>query len=364
MKSIAVRLERPEQISHEIQIGRDIMDRMALLMLRSRWASSYVLVADSKVASLHASSIVGTLRAVGLKVDMVEVPSGEGSKSVETCLDLIHRLMLLGVDRGFGLLALGGGVVGDLTGFVASIYMRGIPYVQVPTTLLAQVDSSIGGKTGIDLQEGKNLIGTFHQPKAIFVDLAFLDTLPQSQIRDGLAEVIKYGLIEDPELLSKLESNPGLCKNQDPGAMEELVTRCCVIKKRFVEMDERDRGVRRILNFGHTVGHAVEAGSGYRLSHGEAVSVGMTAETRISVRLGHLPWEEALRLESLLESLRLPVRVPRGLSVLEILTRMGRDKKLEGGRLPFVLLRRPGLPFLDDSVPADLVRDVLEELGA
>ncbi len=363
MKSIAVRLERTQQLSHEILIGRDIMDRVALLMLRHRWASSYVLVADSHVASLHASSIMETLSSVGLRVQMLEVPPGEGSKSMEICLDLIRKLMLLGADRSFALLALGGGVVGDLTGFVASMYMRGIPYVQVPTTLLAQVDSSIGGKTGIDLPEGKNLVGTFHQPRAVFVDLAFLDTLSQAQIREGLAEVIKYGLIEDPELLTKLESSPELWKNQDPGAMEELVTKCCVIKKGFVEMDEMDRGVRRILNFGHTVGHAVEAESGYRLSHGEAVSVGMAAETRISARLGHLPWEEALRLESLLKSMGLPVRLPRGLSVSQILSRMEKDKKREGGKLPFVLLRRPGLPFLDDSVGAHLVRDVLEELG-
>lgn len=364
MKTIALRLENADGRSHEIHIGRDILDRMALLILRARWASRYVVVSDEQVAALHGSRVLSAMKGAGLEADLLTVPPGESSKSLHVCLELVKELLEMGAERSFGLIALGGGVVGDLSGFVASIYMRGIPYVQVPTTLLAQVDSSIGGKTGIDLQEGKNLIGTFHQPKAIFVDLGFLDTLPQSQIRDGLAEVIKYGLIEDPELLSQLESNPGLCKNQDPGAMEELVTRCCAIKKRFVEMDERDRGVRRILNFGHTVGHAVEAESGYRLSHGEAVSVGMTAETRISVRLGHLPWQEALRLESLLESLRLPVRLPSGLSVSEIMTRMERDKKREGGRLPLVLLRRPGLPFLDDSVPAHLVRDVLEELGA
>lgn len=364
MKSIAMRLHSNEEISHEIQIGRDIMDRMALSMLRARWASRYVLVTDKNVASLHASQVMEVLRATGLEVDMLDLPPGEGSKAFKACSELIHRLLLLEVDRECGLVALGGGVVGDLTGFVASIYMRGIPYIQVPTTLLAQVDSSIGGKTGVDLEEGKNLIGTFHQPKGIFVDLSFLDTLPQEQIAEGLAEVIKYGLVEDPEIFSLVESNPALSRNQDTEAMEQIVTRCCAIKRSFVEMDQWDRGVRRILNFGHTVGHAVEAQSAYTISHGQAVSIGMVAAMRISAKVGPLSMEEVLRLENLLGILGLPVRLPPGISASAVMARMHRDKKRQGERIPLVLLRAPGLPFLNDSVPVHLVEEALEELGS
>ncbi len=255
-------------------------------------------------------------------------------------------------------------MVGDLTGFLASIYMRGIPYLQVPTSLLAQVDSGIGGKTGVDLEEGKNLIGTFYQPKAVFVDSAFLKTLPITQIREGLAEVLKYGLIEEPEIIRELESEPNLAENPQLERLEALVERCCLIKKRFVEMDERDRGLRRILNFGHTVGHALEAASDYRISHGEAVALGMVAATRLSARLTRFPLEESFRLERLLGRLGLPSRIPRGVCLEEILEAMERDKKKESGKAQLVLLRRPGLPFLQEGVPLEHLREVLEELQA
>lgn len=364
MKSIEVKLESPDPASYEIHVGRDILDRMALMILRTRWASKYVVVSDEQVAALHGQRVVSAMNGAGLEVDLLTISPGESSKSLQVCVQLVKKLLEMGADRSFGLLALGGGVVGDLTGFAASVYMRGIPYIQLPTTLLAQVDSSIGGKTGVDLEEGKNLIGTFYQPKAVFVDVAFLESLPKTGIQEGLAEVVKYGLIEEPELLGELERGPNLVESQDPGQMEAFVERCCLIKKRFVEMDERDRGLRRILNLGHTVGHALEAASGYRISHGQGVAIGMAAAARLSAKMARFPEQEVRRLELLLDRLGLPSRIPHGLPVACLLECIERDKKKEQGRHHWVLLRRPGQPFIQEGLRLELLEEVLEELGA
>jgi 3-dehydroquinate synthase len=362
MRNLTVRIERNPSEGHDIHIGREILEAAALRLMSSGWGSRYVVLTDSRVGAVHGRQLMDLLRGTGARVDPVEIQPGEASKTVATALDIIRQLLSIGADRHTCLVALGGGVVGDLTGFVASIFMRGIPYVQFPTTLLAQVDSSIGGKTGVDLPEGKNLIGTFYQPKAVFMELSFLDTLPQEQMREGLAEVVKYGLIEDPELLSIVEARPDLCSRKDPDRLEEIVYRCALIKKRFVEMDERDQGVRRMLNFGHTIGHAIEAESSYEISHGEAVSIGMVAEARISLKLGHLSKGEVERIEGLLASLGLPVRVPHGLSTEGILAHMQRDKKRSGNTRPIVLLKRIGLPFLERDVPESCIRETLMEL--
>ncbi len=362
MKSIGVNLDREVSASYQIHIGQDILDRMGLLMAKGNWASRYAIVTDSRVAALYGERVLHVLREMNLKVDLGEFLSGATSKGLETCLEVIRWLMALGADRTWGLMALGGGAIGDITGFVASVYMRGIPYVQIPTTLLAQVDSSIGGKTGIDLPEGKNLLGTFKQPKAVFIDLAFLKTLSPREFRDGLAEIVKYGLIDDPWLLSRLEAASGAIERQDTGFLEEIVSRSCQIKKAIVEMDETEKGLRRILNFGHTLGHAMEAASGYSLSHGEAVSLGAVASAVISERLGHLPIGELEQIISLMKGLGLPHRIPSALSTEAILSHLARDKKKEGDTLHFVLLKKIGFPFVNGSVPEALLRETLEGL--
>ncbi len=362
MRNLRVSIERNPSEDHDIHIGRDILEAAVLRLMSSGWGSRYILLTDFTVGPVHGRQLMELLRSTGARVDAVQIKPGEASKTIDTTLDVIRQLLSIEADRHTCLVALGGGVVGDLAGFVASIFMRGIPYVQFPTTLLAQVDSSIGGKTGVDLPEGKNLIGTFHQPKAVFMELSFLETLPQEQMREGLAEVIKYGLIEDPELLSIVESRPDFCSRKDPECLEEIVYRCVLIKKRFVEMDERDQGVRRILNFGHTIGHALEAESSYEISHGEAVSMGMVAEARISLKLGHLSWTEMERIEGLLASLGLPVRLPHGLSINGVLNHMQRDKKRLGDSRPIVLLKRIGLPFMERDVPVSCIGETLMEL--
>jgi 3-dehydroquinate synthase len=270
--------------------------------------------------------------------------------------------LAMGADRTSALIALGGGVVGDITGFMASVYMRGIPYIQVPTTLLAQVDSSIGGKTGIDLSTGKNILGTFYQPRGVFIDLAFLKTLKPRELKNGLAEVVKYGVIDDPELFSTLEARAKDIKSGNMDLLEEIVTRSCRIKKGVVEIDEQEKGVRRILNFGHTIGHAIETESEYTIPHGDAVSMGMAAATAISERMHYLTAEDRERIIALIRAIGLPDRIPKDLKHDGIFARIKGDKKKAGDVLNFVLLKKIGIPFVTSGVPEQLIRETIEEL--
>jgi 3-dehydroquinate synthase len=253
-------------------------------------------------------------------------------------------------------------VVGDLTGLAASLFMRGIPYLQAPTTLLAQVDSAIGGKTGVNLPAAKNMLGTFYQPRGVFIDLAFLDTLPEREFANGLAEIVKYGVIEDPELLKYLADEAEAIRGRDGAILERLVARSCRIKKGIVELDETEKGLRRILNFGHTMGHAVEAATDYGMAHGEAVAVGMVAAARISVALDHLSTDEGERIEAVLRAVGLPVRIPGNVSAERLLDGLRMDKKKEGADVHFVLLKKIGIPFVNGGVPEALLRKTIEDL--
>jgi len=351
MKKIRVNLDRKSANAHEIFIGRGIIDRMGLLMAKNNWASRYVLVTDSRVAELHGDRVLATLRGMNLAVDMIQFPAGEASKTVRTCLDLVERLLALGADRKSALIALGGGVVGDMTGFAAASYMR-----------LAQVDSAIGGKTGVNLPAAKNMLGTFYQPRGVFIDLAFLDTLPDREFANGLAEIVKYGVIEDPELLKYLADEAEAIRGRDGAILERLVARSCRIKKGIVELDETEKGLRRILNFGHTMGHAVEAATDYGMAHGEAVAVGMVAAARISVALDHLSADEGERIEAVLRAVGLPVRIPGDVSAERLLDGLRMDKKKEGADVHFVLLKKIGIPFVNGGVPEALLRKTIEDL--
>ncbi|MBP1713938.1 MAG: 3-dehydroquinate synthase [Deltaproteobacteria bacterium] len=362
MNRIRVNLDRKTVNSYEIVIGRNILDRIGLIMARGNWAKRYFILSDRNVAALHGKAVHDTLANMGLDPELIEVPSGEAAKSIQTCLEVVERLIQAGADRTSALIALGGGVVGDITGFIASTYMRGIPYIQVPTTLLSQVDSSIGGKTAIDLPTGKNLMGSFHQPKAVFIDLSFLQTLPEREFKSGLAEMVKCGIIDDPALFATLESGADEIARRDMDFLEKVIARTCQIKKGMVEMDETDKGLRRYLNFGHTIGHAIEAESNYSLSHGESVSVGMLAAAFLSERMNYLPSSERERIAAMVAALGLPHLVPRGSSTEGILSRLKVDKKKSGEKVNFVLLKRLGMPFINGGVPRDLIRDVIEEM--
>jgi 3-dehydroquinate synthase len=363
MNRFKVSIEKKVSRSYEVYIGQDILDRAALIIAKGNWAKKYFLITDTNVSALHGPRVMDIFKKMGLSVEEIVLPAGEGAKTMTTAVALAEELLHRGADRTSGLIALGGGVVGDLTGFVASIFMRGIPCIHIPTTLLAQVDSSIGGKTGVDLPAAKNMLGTFHQPKAVFTDLSFLRTLPGEEFKNGLAEIMKCAIIDDPALLDILEEKAAILKpDGDLAALMPIVARTCEIKKKIVEIDEQEHGLRRILNFGHTLGHAIEAEGGYAIPHGEAVSIGMTAVLTLSERLGHLSAADRDRIIGLLRKAGLPFRMPEGMSSDGVLARMQRDKKKEGNVLHFVLLKRPGMPFVNGGVPESTIREIIERL--
>lgn len=359
---MTVNLKKIHDDSYEIVIGHGIMDQLDTISSFLKDVDRYVIVSDSMVNPLYGEMVEHRLGHTGLPTDIIEIPAGESSKVMSVVVYIVHRLMALGASRKSLLIALGGGVVGDITGFAASIYKRSIPYVQIATSLVAQVDSSVGGKTGIDLSEGKNLIGTFYQPKVVFIDLAFLETLPEKDLKNGLAEIIKYGIISDEDMFVLLEQEKENVIKREPALMEKLVTRSCEIKAGIVEKDEKEGGLRRILNFGHTVGHAIEAASKYTLSHGQAVAVGAVAAGRISHKLGFLDKQSCDRIEKVVKHYGLPTRIPADLNTENILDYMARDKKVVGTQIHFVLISNIGTPFVTPEVPQEIILQVMDEL--
>ncbi len=323
-------------------------------------APRYVIITDSNVESHIGMDLVKLLRQAGIRVELLSFAAGENSKNMDTVVDLARRMVHLGADRQTAILALGGGVVGDVAGFLASIYMRGILLVQIPTTLLAQVDSSVGGKTGVDLPEGKNLLGTFYQPERVYADIGVLTTLPQAEIRNGLAEVVKYGMIRSPGLFDFLEQKWRDIVSLEPRATAHIVFSSCSIKANVVSADEREGDLRRILNFGHTVGHAVEAAANYQIPHGEAVSMGMVVVSRISVAKGLMPEGDLDRLLRLLDRLNLPGKIPANLSRKELIDLLRHDKKARSGRPHFVLSRGIGQILVTDDVSREELDAAIE----
>ncbi len=362
MRSMKVNLDKKSLSSYEIRIGNGIADRMALLIAKNHKAGLYVLITDDCVGKIHGRKLFASLKDVGLNADSIDFPAGEASKNINTILDIVEALLKRGADRETLLIALGGGVVGDMVGFVASIFMRSIPYIQIPTTLVAQVDSSIGGKTAIDLPYGKNLLGTFYQPCAVFTDLNFLDTLPEKEFNNGLAEIIKYGAIEDEKMFHALEDNMEAVKQKDATLLLKLVENCCRIKKSIVEIDEKEQGLRRILNFGHTLGHALEALSKYKVTHGEGIALGMIAAARISEKMGYLENGETKRIEGLINGVGLPVNISKSVSPENIISQLRMDKKKKGDIVHFVLLKKIGMPFVNGAIEASLISEVIEEM--
>jgi len=315
-------------------------ERLAALGLRGRCA----VVTNETVGALYLPAVERSLRAGGFEPIVVTVPDGEAHKSLETLSGIYDRLLPMGIDRRTALVALGGGVIGDLTGFAAATLLRGLPVVQVPTTLLAQVDAAIGGKTAINHPAGKNLIGAFHQPRLVLADVATLQTLPARELLAGLAEVVKYGVIGDAGLFERLEAQAGALLAGDPEVLAPVVAASARQKAAVVAADEcEERGERAVLNFGHTVGHALEAVTDYRrYLHGEAVAVGMVAAARVSAALGLCDGEVETRIEALLRGLGLPTAVPPELRTPALAAAMRRDKKTRDGRIRFVAVEAIG----------------------
>jgi 3-dehydroquinate synthase len=341
-----------------VQTLKVLLSRAELLTERLR-NKKVAIVTNTTVAPLYLAPLRGALEAAGVEVIAITLPDGEEHKTWESVARIFDAMIARRCERGTALIALGGGVIGDLAGFAAAIYLRGVPYIQIPTTLLAQVDSSVGGKTAINHPAGKNLIGAFHQPLAVIADTDTLASLPARELAAGLAEVIKYGMIRDRGFFDWLEGNLPRLLAREPEALAYAIERSCANKAEVVALDEREDGVRALLNFGHTFGHAIEAGVGYgSWLHGEAVAAGMALATRLSRQLGLVDEETTHRVCALLDAAGLPVNPPE-LGLERYLDLMGHDKKVRDGRLRFVLLRRIGEAFVTDEVTRDALATLL-----
>ncbi len=342
--------------SYNISIGSDLPIGTAL---GESSAITALVVSDTNVAPLYMERCVSLLEARGLTVTSAVVPAGELSKSLECAADLYSKAVDAGLDRRSVIVALGGGVVGDLAGFVAATFLRGVQFLQVPTTLLAMVDSSVGGKTAVDLPQGKNLVGAFYQPVEVVADLDSLDTLPEREYISGLGEVVKYGVIWDKGLFEYFEQNIDALLKRDKAVLLKIVKRCCEIKAEVVAQDEREGGLRAILNFGHTYAHALETVSGYdKWLHGEAVSLGMVYAAKLSVALSGFSENDAERLVTLLDKLGLPIKLDDAPDWAELRKAMDADKKTLNAVPRFVLAKRLGEVIFGCEVPEDALKAI------
>ncbi|WP_029907135.1 3-dehydroquinate synthase [Caulobacter sp. UNC358MFTsu5.1] len=356
--------------AYDVVVGTGLIDRagerIAPLLKRKRVA----IVTDTIVGEHHGERLANALEHAGVATDVILVPPGEETKSFEGLADLSDKLLALNLERGDMVVAFGGGVVGDLTGFAAAIYKRGIDFIQIPTTLLAQVDSSVGGKTAIDTPRGKNLIGAFHQPRLVLADLDILATLPARELACGYAEIIKYGLLGDFAFFEWLEANVQAVLERDTSALVRAVGRSVEMKAEIVAEDEKEAGRRALLNLGHTFGHAVEGemGFGDALKHGEAVGLGMAQAFRFSARQGLCPSQDAVRAEAAIKAAGLPTKLsdirPEPFSADALIAHSAQDKKAEGGMLTFILVRGIGDAFVAKDVDRAALRAFLIEEGA
>jgi 3-dehydroquinate synthase len=347
--------------SYEIKVGRGLLSELGAHCARLKPGNRCAVISDRNVAPIFAKKVQLSLKRAGFDSVLITVPPGETAKSlkvVERCYDALtkHRL-----ERKSFIVALGGGVVGDLAGFVAATYLRGIAFVQLPTTLLAQVDSSVGGKVGVNLKAGKNLVGAFHQPRVVLCDIDTLKTLPPREFRAGLAEVIKYGIIYDPALFGLLERELPRLLKREPKILENVIARCCEIKAEVVGQDETESGLRAILNFGHTIGHAIENISGYgKYLHGEAISIGQIAAAKISAAMLSLPAMEVERVRALFQAAGLPAQIQLSAAQRKkLFAAMRLDKKVSAGEIKFVLAKKIGETTWGHRVPESVIEAAL-----
>lgn len=339
------------QRSYDIVIGSGLLSCAAEFFQPLKLGARGVIVTDENLWPLHAPTLHEALEKGGFETEVLTVPAGEASKSLRQASRLFEKLPAMKLDRQSFVVALGGGVVGDLAGFVAATYLRGLALVQVPTSLLAQVDSSVGGKVGVNLPQGKNLVGAFHQPRLVLADTDTLRTLPERELRAGFAEVIKHGAIRDAEFFAWLEGNYKKVLALEADAVARVVRRCCEIKAEVVSADEREAGLRAILNFGHTIGHAMEALADYEgLLHGEAIAMGMCCAAWLSTKRAGLSEAEAGRIRELIGASGLPTRLGDGFELDELFSAVRLDKKARGGRLRFVLLKKLGEAVVTEAV--------------
>lgn len=348
-------------------VGRGLLAELPRLLGERCPAHAYAVIADSRVAELYGGPVLAALRDAGLRATLLSFPAGEWNKTRATWTELTDALLAAHLGRDSAVIALGGGVTGDLAGFVAATYLRGVPFVQAPTTLLAMIDASIGGKTGVDVPAGKNLVGAFHQPRCVVADIATLATLPRLHVAAGMAEAVKHAVVADAGYLDVLLADAAAIRARDLDALERVVSRSVAIKEEVVAEDPLEGGRRQILNFGHTIGHAVEARSGYNLLHGEAVAIGMAAEARLAESIGVAETGLHSRVRQALEAFDLPVTIPDDLAAEDLLEAMRGDKKSRASLVRFALPSRVGAMHerADGAWTVDVGEDnILQTLAA
>ena len=347
--------------SYNIFIARDLEKKLVEFCNKAHFSHRGIIITDTNVGPLYGDRLKKIVNDSGINVEAFQIPAGEGSKKLVFFEKIITRCIEMGLDRRSPMFALGGGVVGDIAGFAAASYMRGVPFIQVPTSLLAQVDSSVGGKVAVNHPLGKNLIGAFYQPQAVFMNLDWLKTLPEREIYTGLGEIIKYGIIYDKNFFSYLEDNSESILSLNNEAVEYITSRSCEIKAAVVGNDEREAGLRAILNFGHTMGHSVEKNTGYaRYNHGEAVAIGMICAAYISMELGLIGENVFTRVESLIKKFHLPIKA-EGCDVESLYSAIFHDKKTVDGRVKWILLDGDiGQVTIKDNVPEEVVRKAMK----
>ena len=351
----------PDTTPYDITVAPGLLARVGDLLRALSKSARAAIVTDANLARTHLPTVAESLRGAGFDPIVATLPAGEDHKTLADLLPVYDTLLRARVERSTPVLALGGGVVGDMTGFVAATVLRGVPFVQIPTSLLAMVDASVGGKTGVNHAVGKNLIGAFHQPIAVVIDTAVLKTLPERELRGGLAECIKHDVIRDPDGFATLEQNIAKAIAVDVDYLSELVAHNVAIKARVVEADPFERGVRAHLNFGHTFGHAIETVSHYGYSHGECVALGMAAASHAAVKLGMLDPASRERIINVIRQARLPTAGLQ-LPTDDVVDAMGFDKKVAGGKIRFILPDRIGHVVVRDDVPPEVVREAVESL--
>jgi 3-dehydroquinate synthase len=359
MKSIKVNLEKN---GYEIQIGTGLVSGVGDKLKDMGFKDKAVIITNPTVKELYGTTIKNRLEKEGFNITILEVSDGEEYKSLKSAGSIYQKLSRIQAERMTPVLAVGGGVIGDLAGFVAATYMRGVPFFQIPTTLLAQVDSSIGGKVAINHGQMKNTIGAFYQPRLVISDTDTLKTLPPKEFKNGLAEIIKYAIIKDKKLFAILEKNMGRIKSLDMGLIADLIFCCAGIKAELVEKDEKDLGQRNILNFGHTFGHAIETVSEFEIPHGKAVAIGIVAAATVSQRMNILSNSGLDIIKTVIVRAGLPINIP-GLNIRKIMNAMKHDKKIMGGKIKFVLPKDIGDVFISDEVDNNTIDQVLEELN-
>jgi 3-dehydroquinate synthase len=349
-----------------VLVGKGLLKQIGARVRQRLDCESCVIISDSNVALLFTDHVKKSLASAGFNPTLITIPAGEKSKTLEQVGAICDQMIVAELDRQSCVVGLGGGMIGDISGFVAAIYHRGIPHIQIPTTLLAMVDSSIGGKTGVDTRAGKNLIGAFHQPSLVIDDLDVLKTLPRRQFNQGFAEIIKHAVIGDPKMfrMLKVARASGLRRASETHALQSLIKRNIRIKSRIVAKDERDRtGERALLNFGHTIGHAIERAGNYRkFLHGEAISLGIVAACAISVKRAGLPADQRAAIVDVLERFGLPTRLPARFPRKKILDAVTFDKKFESGNVRFIVTPRIGAARITNDVTLDDIRKAVKEL--